>query len=116
MNKINYKSRKKHWPKVLARQRSGGLKVKIEVLSRYGVLGGCVCCGEKQINFLTIDHVKDNGSEDREAGLFGRILYRRLKKLGFPEGYQTLCFNCNWGKRLGKGFCPHHPEKDLRNP
>lgn len=25
----------------------------------------------------------------------------------FPQGYQTLCFNCNSGKAINKGTCPH---------
>jgi hypothetical protein len=28
-------------------------------------------------------------------------------KTGFPDGYQVLCMNCNWGKRMNKGICPH---------
>ena len=37
-------------------------------------------------------------------------LFSILKRKGFPEGYQTLCHNCN----LAKGFygqCPHEQER-----
>lgn len=33
-------------------------------------------------------------------------LYSDLRKRGFPAGYQVLCANCNWSKRL-KGKCAH---------
>jgi hypothetical protein len=26
---------------------------------------------------------------------------------GFPAGFQVLCFNCNQGRRLNHGVCPH---------
>jgi hypothetical protein len=26
---------------------------------------------------------------------------------GFPPGYQVLCMNCNHGKRMNNGVCPH---------
>jgi hypothetical protein len=28
-------------------------------------------------------------------------------KQGFPDGFQTLCFNCNVGKYKNGGVCPH---------
>jgi hypothetical protein len=57
---------------------------------------------------LTIDHIDDNGAEERRR-LFkhnsqtgGFNFYRWLKKQGWPKGYQVLCFNCQWLKRLMK--------------
>lgn len=78
----------------------------------YGKNEGCVCCGITQISFLSLDHIKDDGFKDHKGK--GKHLYRILIKLNFPSGYQTLCFNCQWGKRLNNGFCPHHPRTDLR--
>jgi hypothetical protein len=67
----------------------------------------CICCGEKIYQFLTLGHVNDNGQEERRMynGQLG--IMRRLIKLGFPEGYETVCWNCNLGKRSNKGICPH---------
>ncbi|MFE1396776.1 hypothetical protein ACFW53_02415 [Nocardiopsis dassonvillei] len=57
---------------------------------------------------LTIDHVDNNGAEHRrEIGGGGEKLYRWLKREGYPPGYQVLCFNCNVGRHLGNGVCPH---------
>jgi len=71
----------------------------------------CECCGEKELDFLTLDHVNGHGSEHRIA-LFGRRdagganFYMWLKRNGFPSGYQVLCMNCNLSK--GKhGTCVH---------
>lgn len=47
----------------------------------------------------------------------GFHFYWKLKKIGFenrPLDLQVLCWNCQWGKRLNNGFCPHHPEINLR--
>lgn len=87
------------------------VRVKIEVFTAYG---GCICacCGERELRFLTIDHINNDGAEHRRQ-LFGKSkqiggsrLYRVLKKQGYPPGFQVLCFNCN----ITKGFfgeCPH---------
>jgi hypothetical protein len=60
--------------------------------------------------FLTIDHIDGGGSQHRrEVG--GRIA-RWLIAQGLPDGFQTLCHNCNYAKyRLG--VCPHQ-KADLR--
>jgi len=69
----------------------------------------CACCGEAEYKFLCIDHINDNGAEDRKKNpshATGRGLYTRLIKEGYPEGYQLLCFNCNMAKGI-HGVCPH---------
>ncbi|VVB52888.1 Uncharacterised protein [uncultured archaeon] len=89
-------------------------KQKRICMNRYGKDDGCVCCGEKHISFLTIDHIEDDGYKNRDTQGRGKHLYRYLINQNFPRGFQTLCFNCQWGKRLNGGFCPHHPHRDLR--
>ena len=69
----------------------------------------CACCKEIEKAFLQIDHIDGGGNEHRrQISKYptGRNFYRWLKKNGFPDGYQVLCANCNWGKRL-LGICPH---------
>ena len=66
----------------------------------------CVCCGEDIEEFLTIDHINGGGEKHRKR--IGRKINRWLVKNNFPEGFQTLCFNCNWGKHINGGICPHH--------
>ncbi len=67
----------------------------------------CVCCGEDHREFLTIDHVNGNGAEHRRVGVMGgTAIYRWLRKNKFPEGFRTLCSNCNLAMGI-YGQCPH---------
>ena len=66
----------------------------------------CACCGENILQFLTIDHISNDGYKTRSLGR-GSSLYARLKRLGYPQGYQVLCFNCNLAKARNNGSCPH---------
>lgn len=73
----------------------------------YEKYGGytCKCCGETEKAFLTIDHINGGGSKHRkEVGQSN--IYRWLKQNNYPEGFQVLCMNCQWGKK-NCGICPH---------
>jgi hypothetical protein len=88
-------------------------KLRIAVLTHYSLKGylSCSCsgCSEKHAEFLTLDHVDGGGREERKK-YPGSTLFRRLRRLGFPSGYRTLCWNCN--SSLGVyGYCPHEAEK-----
>ena len=88
-------------------QRSYLTRIKAKAYAAYGGFV-CNCCGETEPAFLSIDHVNSDGCEvRRKTGQgCGPDIYRWLIKHGFPEGYQVLCHNCQWGKRL-HGTCPH---------
>lgn len=92
------------------RKGQARLLLKYEVIEKYG--GKCNCCGENQILFLTIDHVLNDGNKDR-LKLFGRKnpnttgWYYKLKRENVRNDLQVLCYNCNMGKYLNKGVCPH---------
>ena len=76
-------------------------KLRVEVLTHYG--GGklaCVQCGETRMDALTIDHIQGNGRAERiKLGKHGTAFYFWLRNQGYPEGYQTLCMNCQFVKR-----------------
>lgn len=87
-------------------------KLRKEVFAAYG--NKCSCCGETEPLFLTIDHVFNDGAEERkknfgsQAGTGVGNMYRLVKKKGFPKDrYALLCYNCNCGKARNKGVCPH---------
>lgn len=87
-------------------------RIKKEVVDAYG--GRCACCSETELTFLTIDHVHNNGAAHRRAlsqGRGGHVIHALLKKTGYPDGYQVLCFNCNDGRYFNGGRCPHEPEE-----
>lgn len=81
--------------------RSG---VRAKVLDLYG--GECKCCGEQTPEFLSVDHVQNDGAEHRKTVGSGYALYLLLAKSPISDRFQLLCHNCN----LAKGFygtCPH---------
>src|SRR3990167_3914167 len=80
--------------------------IKEIVFSHYG--WHCACCGEKEHAFLSMDHVNNDGYKDRVGkSRSSAKLYRKIKNQGFPNIYQVLCMNCNFGKRMNNGICPH---------
>ena len=87
-------------------------ELKRETMNRYGTV--CVCCGESDIRFLTIDHINNDGADHRKAISVsgGDNFYRWLRKNGFPDGFQVLCYNCNIGRHQNGGICPHKDEQD----
>ncbi len=72
------------------------------VFERYG--NHCVCCGETDLDFLTLDHRENDGGQLRR---FRSQSYTRIIFDGFPNYLQVLCWNCNMGKSAHKGVCPH---------
>lgn len=67
----------------------------------------CSCCGETDPRFLTLDHVQDDGNTHRET-LKEHQIMRQAKSAGWPrERYTCLCFNCNSGRSINGGVCPH---------
>jgi hypothetical protein len=88
-------------------------KIKEAVFTAYGGWR-CKCCGESERCFLTIDHMLNNGSKLRREGVHGHGIqfYRWLKKTGFPEEFQVLCMNCQFGKRMNHGVCPHQARRN----
>ena len=101
--------------KIKERSKIARLAIKKEVLQQYSIDElKCACCGEKEIVFLTLDHIDGGGNEHRrelaKIGIKGGNFYRLLKKQEYPPGYQVLCFNCNLAKGLF-GVCPHQANK-----
>ena len=81
-------------------------------------------CEEDDIGVLTIDHINGNGGEHRRQ-IFGKrkgagggcSFYRWLKNNNYPEGYQVLCFSCQFRKRSGemKSDNPTHRQQVTAN-
>lgn len=92
-------------------------KLKLEVLNAYGGTR-CACCGETIMAFLSIDHINNDGHQHREnlkqegqKSISGNTMYKWLKNNNYPPGFQVLCHNCNQGKHINGGVCPHQKEK-----
>ena len=99
------KRRRANPEKYRAISRKVYIKLKLDVLIAYG--GHCNCCGENQYEFLTLDHVNNDGAEHRRRlNTRGYAVYAEARKLGFPPTFQVLCMNCNFAKGI-HGACPH---------
>lgn len=95
------------------RLKNSAAAIKLEIIAAYG--GKCICCGCDVIEFLSIDHINNDGAAHRQslskkgnrkvsAGEF----YRWLKRNDFPkDNFQLLCYNCNCSKGF-LGYCPHN--------
>lgn len=84
------------------------------------VFGGqvpeCACCGESVERLLTLDHVDGNGREhERSLTKSGVNWLWPLKRRGWvsESPLQVLCWNCNCGKQVNGGVCPHHGVEKL---
>lgn len=79
---------------------------RLLVLERYG--NRCVCCGERELTFLTLDHVNNDGSDHRKwLKANSKDLTQWIVDNDFPDTIQVLCYNCNLGRSLNGGVCPH---------
>lgn len=94
------------------KEKTYSKNIKNEVITFYG--GKCKCCNESNIMFLTMDHINNDGASHRrsingsENGKGNHVqIYKWIKKNNFPGIFQVLCFNCNCGKAINGGICPH---------
>lgn len=80
---------------------------RIKALTHYskGNVPECCCCGEQEVKFLSIDHVNGGGNKHRREQNISNLAHWLASK-NYPDGYQTLCHNCNMAKGF-YGICPH---------
>lgn len=92
-------------------RRDLDLKRKLKVYNHYSNYNiQCNCCGEKELDFLSIDHVNNDGNVHRKTMKYDR-LHRWLYKNNFPSGFQILCMNCNMSKHKDRNhICAHKRE------
>ncbi len=100
-NKEHYLEWRRNWGKAYQVKRK--FKLRVEAIEKYG--GRCVCCGEDEYKFLTIDHINNDGAEHRKKVPIS-YLTEWLKRNKYPSGFQLLCYNCNMAKGH-YGTCPH---------
>lgn len=100
-----YANTSKEWrAAVVLKNKKRRIKLRLEAIEKYG--GKCMCCAEKQIEFLCIDHIAGGGNKHRKqmtTKSIGEWLYANK----YPKGFQVLCFNCNSAKSAYKK-CPHN--------
>ena len=87
------------------REQHRHYKLVIKVISHYG--GKCVCCGQTNLLFLTIDHINGGGNAHARKVGRGAAIYRWIKRNNFPHNFRVLCASCNYGIARNQGICPH---------
>lgn len=78
-------------------------KLKQEAIRHYSAgTMRCARCSFSGFDALVLDHINDDGAQHRrELGIgsrgasAGTTMYERLKALGWVDGLQVLCANCN---------------------
>lgn len=73
------------------------LSLKLETFRKYSNKNMPLCeiCGESNLIFLTLDHIRGRKVEGHSTSFSGDKLWRYLRREKFPTGYQVLCWNCN---------------------
>ena len=88
--------------------RSNKYKNNINIKVKQLLGGKCVCCGENNFAFLTIDHIFNDGAKERQniqtITLYLKILNNKVDR----SRYRLMCYNCNCARRHGP--CPHESE------
>ena len=116
------KNKTKRLRTISAYQKRDRDRVRLDVFAHYcGQTPHCQCPGchlgpccphPVFIGFLQLDHVAGGGNkhtDERGNKLAGRKLWRWLRRMGYPPGYQILCANCNSpGGKGTKAACPMH--------
>lgn len=93
-------------------------RLRLQVIDHYtNGTRKCMCCGYSGAEFLTIDHVGNDGNDHRHnSGIKpGVKLFKYIINNNYPSTFQILCWNCNCAKAYyGNGVCPHKLKKELR--
>lgn len=85
---------------------------RAKAIQVYG--GECTCCGETNLAFLCIDHIRGGASQNRQQNLYYEMKEAALNP--DHDTYQVLCANCNMAKERAEG-CPHQdPNSPDYNP
>ena len=82
--------------------------LKMEFVLAYGGCCQCSGCGERRLNFLTVEHIRDG--KHKLIYDYATQLIRKLKALGWPKNaYKCLCWNCNLSTKYNTP-CMHSNE------
>ncbi|SRR6266404_3700171 len=85
--------------KELDRVRKAALKLNVLTFYSPNHRLGCSWkdCSVTDIDMLSLDHINNDGHQEKHKGSY---IYIKVKNLGFPGGFQTLCYNHQMKKEL----------------
>ena len=91
-----------------ARAKAMRVQLKLKVIELLtDNKNACNCCGEKNLSFLTVDHINADGKIERRNNILTYRLYKKIIDYPDKEKYQILCFNCNISKSHHQNVCSH---------
>lgn len=96
---------KSHAARINELAKAARLKKRLLVIEAYG--GKCICCGESNHKFLTVDHKESGGRKHRRELQSGYGFYIWIIQQKFPDNLQLMCYNCNCARYKNGGVCPH---------
>jgi hypothetical protein len=101
--KSTYNANPSKYRAASARHNEG---LRRDAFNAYG--GACACCKEQHSEFLTLDHVHNNGKQHRIEVGGTKGVYQWAKKQGYPQdgSLRILCYNCHMSRSF-LGYCPH---------
>lgn len=85
-------------------EKNRRIELRMKLLKRYGA--SCSCCGESKPEVLCIDHIEGGGEKHRKEVGSGTAFQWWLLRNGLPDGFRTLCHNCNYCT-FAYGRCVH---------
>lgn len=98
--KPGHKSCEKHLKLCRDSVKRRNIRDKDAAFAKYG--RQCKYCGDSRRIFLTIDHINNDGATHRKqlraGNNHGHNIYAWLRLNHYPDGFQTLCYNCNCAK------------------
>jgi hypothetical protein len=87
-------------------------RLKLEIFNHYCDNGPqCNGCGEADIHLLTVDHIHGGGNQHKKEV---KSLYSWIKREGFPEGFQILCWNCQLRKKTQEAKSENPSSRQLQ--
>ena len=90
------KYRRQNPEKYRRKWRDAKKKIRESLFAMYGNI--CSICGFIDKRALTLDHVKNNGNEERRE-MSDYMIYKRALEIYRPNEYRILCMNCQFIER-----------------
>lgn len=87
-------------------QKRVRIKLRQQLLEKFGDACACPGCNESIPNLLTVDHKNNEGVKDKKRIPNQEARWKHILKYGSKDDFQILCHNCNWGRGM-YGQCPH---------
>ncbi len=103
LDSINQTENKKIWATNMVSQ------LKFQVIEKYSNNEfRCQCCGENTYDFLTVEHINNDGHEDSKKFRSSRNWYFNLLDNDLYDKITIACWNCNCGRNIRPDkICPH---------